>query len=300
MIRRGNGKNGGGRVWVGAVLALFAACAGCGGGRGPESRESEAVRPVPAVPEAAPVRPARDYRLVHVFVALCDNRNQGIVPVPAHLGNGQDPAGNLYWGAAYGVRTFFARSRDWEELPLAGAPRRPEILARALFRSRGSGPAVRVLAEAYDGAKMEAALADFLSAAAGRLGAEGRAGVRGEESVAAGGLSDLVSFVGHNGLMDRPLAELPKAGPGARPAAAVVLACKSQSYFAKPLEAAGCPALVVTTGLMSPEAYTLEAVVVGWAAGESPGQVRGRAADAYARYQKCGRAAAGKLFTGLP
>ncbi len=33
---------------------------------------------------------------IHVFVALCDNQNQGIVPVPASLGNGQDPKSNLY------------------------------------------------------------------------------------------------------------------------------------------------------------------------------------------------------------
>jgi hypothetical protein len=42
-------------------------------------------------------------RIVHVFVALADNQHQGIVPVPAALGNGRDPQRNLYWGAAYGV-----------------------------------------------------------------------------------------------------------------------------------------------------------------------------------------------------
>jgi hypothetical protein len=35
-------------------------------------------------------------RLIHVFVALADNVHQGIVPVPAALGNGDDPARNLY------------------------------------------------------------------------------------------------------------------------------------------------------------------------------------------------------------
>ncbi len=46
-------------------------------------------------------------RTVHVFVALADNQHQGIVPVPARLGNGDDPEHNLYWGSAYGVKTFF-------------------------------------------------------------------------------------------------------------------------------------------------------------------------------------------------
>jgi len=33
--------------------------------------------------------------VAHVIVALCDNESQGIVPVPARLGNGQDPGSNL-------------------------------------------------------------------------------------------------------------------------------------------------------------------------------------------------------------
>ena len=54
-------------------------------------------------------------RTVHVFVALADNQSQGIIPVPAKLGNGEDPEHNLYWGSAYGVRTFFARSEDFKK-----------------------------------------------------------------------------------------------------------------------------------------------------------------------------------------
>jgi len=43
-------------------------------------------------------------RVAHVIVALADNRFQGIVPVPAAIGNGDDPSRNLYWGAGYGLR----------------------------------------------------------------------------------------------------------------------------------------------------------------------------------------------------
>ena len=55
-------------------------------------------------------------RTVHVFVALADNAHQGIVPVPAPLGNGEDAAKNLYWGAAFGVRTYFRKTGEWKEL----------------------------------------------------------------------------------------------------------------------------------------------------------------------------------------
>lgn len=32
-----------------------------------------------------------EVRTIHVFVALCDNEHQGIVPVPEIFGNGDDP-----------------------------------------------------------------------------------------------------------------------------------------------------------------------------------------------------------------
>lgn len=50
--------------------------------------------------------------VIHVFVALADNVNQGIVPVSATVGNGDNAKTNLYWGAAFGIRTFFSRNRD--------------------------------------------------------------------------------------------------------------------------------------------------------------------------------------------
>jgi hypothetical protein len=45
--------------------------------------------------------------MIHVFVALADNASQGIVPVSARLGNGEDPEHNLYrWGSAFGVENL--------------------------------------------------------------------------------------------------------------------------------------------------------------------------------------------------
>ena len=41
--------------------------------------------------------------VIHAFVPLCDNENQGIVPVSKSLGDGLNLRTNLYWGALYGV-----------------------------------------------------------------------------------------------------------------------------------------------------------------------------------------------------
>jgi hypothetical protein len=82
-------------------------------------------------------------KLVHVLVALCDNQSQGIVPVPARIGNGDDPANNLYWGARFGVKTFFKRSVDWKLIEEARNPR-AGILERLIFNKKAKkSPAFR-------------------------------------------------------------------------------------------------------------------------------------------------------------
>ena len=104
-------------------------------------------------------------RSVHVFVALADNQSQGIIPVPAKLGNGEDPEHNLYWGSAYGVKTFFTRSADWERIACGEKPK-AEVLERCVFKHRGA--TVYLVADAYRGREIRQAILDFLSSACRR------------------------------------------------------------------------------------------------------------------------------------
>ena len=106
-------------------------------------------------------------RVVHVYVALCDNENQGIIKVNEELGNGQDPKWNLYWGAMYGVKTFFSRSPYWEKLDIQKTDRKI-ILDRLAFKLKDADTPLYVIAEAYDGAYMKSTLMDFFNAAAGK------------------------------------------------------------------------------------------------------------------------------------
>ena len=50
---------------------------------------------------------------IHIRIPLCDNDYQGVVPVPAKLGNGKDLRNNLYWGAKYGFKSYFKNYTDW-------------------------------------------------------------------------------------------------------------------------------------------------------------------------------------------
>jgi hypothetical protein len=233
-------------------------------------------------------------RVVHVFVALADNAHQGIVPVPAALGNGEDPARNLYWGAAFGVRTFFKESPEWHETFVFEQPNK-FVLERSIFQKRDSQ--VLLVADAYRGSEIKQALTDFLRAAAGIPDKEASSG-----GVVAGvvfqvpATADLVVYVGHDGLMDFPLT-VDFAGRSEPGRAAIILACASKSYFRDLLRASGASPLLWTTGLMAPEAYTLKAALDGWMQQESKEEIRKRAAAAYAKYQKCSDAAAMRLFS---
>jgi hypothetical protein len=130
-------------MWTGSVTGGLAALALCIGAH------SQAQNP--------------PTRTIHVFVALADNEHQGIVPVPARIGNGMDPEHNLYWGAAAGGKTFFTRSADCSLRQGVEKPK-PAILERCIFKHcRGD---VYLVADAYRGLEIRQAILDFFGAAA--------------------------------------------------------------------------------------------------------------------------------------
>ncbi len=232
-------------------------------------------------------------RTVHVFVALADNQSQGIVPVAAKLGNGEDPEHNLYWGSAYGVKTFFARSADWERITCGEKPK-AEILERCVFKYRAAN--VYLVADAYRGREIRQAILDFLASAAGDdPETVSVPAASGALKLPIRGGANLVAYIGHDGLMDFQLQQFPhKKNDTHRDA--VVLACASKQFFAEPVRASGAYPILWTTGLMAPEAYTLKSALDGWIAGENQEQIRDRAAGAYDKYQKCGFHAAHRLL----
>jgi hypothetical protein len=232
-------------------------------------------------------------RVVHVFVPLADNQHQGIVPVPAKLGDGKAPASNLYWGAAYGVKSYFRSGGEWELMADGSGPK-PEILERCVFKHRSHS--VYMVADAYEGSKIREAVTDFLSAAAG-LNAQKLdvKNAHGNVSLVVGGGADVATYVGHDAFMDFQVEQVQGEG-GAKPRMAIILACASKQFFEPYLRHTGAIPLLWTTGLLAPEAYVLRAALDGWIADEGGERVRERAARAYDKFQHCGLRAAQKLF----
>ena len=212
-------------------------------------------------------------------MSLVDNASQGIVPVPAKIGNGDDPRSNLYWGALYGVKTFLSKADGWRKLGCE-INLSDTILERCEFSWKGK---LTLTADAYRGSRIDQAMLDFMQHAA---------------TPSDDATDEMVVFIGHDGLMDeqyQPIAErFPKHARHDKQA--VVLACMSNMFFAKHLREAGSKPVVTTYGFMAPEAYVLDAIARGFANGASEEELRRSAGLAYAKYQHISANAGKSVF----
>lgn len=230
-------------------------------------------------------------KTIHTFVALCDNKNQGIVPVPEIIGNGQDPKNNLYWGCGYGVKSFFKlKTNDWNLVANLPTPD-TIILERILFKHATKN--VYLLADAYDGKYIKHCIEDFMQTLNGQF----KEKIYTEnDTIIFGENEELVAYIGHDGLMEFTI-DLDYVENSVNNREAIILACYSKSYFENEVRKSGAHPLLWTTHLMAPEAYTLKSAIDGWLINESDYQIEERAAQTYNNYQKCGIKGARNLFT---
>lgn len=270
------------KVFVVALVSLLWLC-GC--------TPAQQINPA-AQTETKPETIAKiknEARVIHVLVALCDNENQGIVPVSAALGNGEDPQKNLYWGAAFGVKTFFGKSANWTKVSEVDNPKE-NVLQRIVFKHKREN--VYLVADAYRGIKMKETIDDFFAAVSGQKLENIKTGA---STLQIAGSANLIAFIGHNGLMDFDLKTSPEKKDDEK-RDAVILACASRNYFAKYLKKTGANPLLWTSNLMAPEAYILHDALEGWINNETAQQIQIRAAAAYAKYQKIGQKSAQNLL----
>jgi len=223
-------------------------------------------------------------KVIRIFTALCDNEHQGIVKVPAKIGNGDKPQDNLYWGAMYGIKTWFSKSESWERL--ASYKVNDVILERLVFKRKGQK--VYMVADAYRGQNMKECLSDYFQSLAGEFKEDKKL----EKLRLSFKNNKLSVFVGHNGLMDFKLPEFKGKGN----IGAMSFCCKSRPFFRDRIKTSGSTAYLLTNGFMAPEAYSVSAAIDGWLLGNTPEAVARRAAAAYHKYQKCGHKGAYNLF----
>ncbi len=225
---------------------------------------------------------------IHIFVALCDNKYQGIVPVPGKIGNGQDPNNNLYWGCGYGIRTYFSRSKEWTLIKTQAL--NAVILERIVLKHKTKN--YYLIADAYDGKQIKRCTVDFLKSSCGEI--KDTIMIQ-NETIGIRGNAQLIAYIGHNGLMDFQLKPTLKNIDNKK-RDIIILACYSKAYFSPHLENANVNPLVWSTGLMAPEAYTIHDAISAYVKGESNETIRTAAAKAYSKYQKCSENAARNLL----
>lgn len=216
-----------------------------------------------------------DPKRVHVFVALADNEHQGIAKVPVKIGNGDDVDSNLYWGTTDGFKSVFGRSKAWklektEENPSA------EILERRSFRHTSKDCVL--VAEAWRGKNIHQCLEAFFASLRDRK-------------------SDLTAFIGHNGLMDGPVAVSPLDTTNTTDA--IILCCMSAGWFKQHLESLKVRPVLTTEQFMYPGSFLLRDALEVWLSGGPRSDIRMAAARAYAANQKISVKAAAGVFTKL-
>lgn len=217
-------------------------------------------------------------KTIGVFVALADNASQGIAPVPAAIGNGDDPEQNLYWGTEEGLKGLFDRSKQWRLVEKSDSPADPDVLRARTYRHERTGAILT--AKAYRGAAIKRCIQDF-------------------ESAIQAGTYDLVVFIGHNGLMDFALPNASAPGRPTKTPDCIVLCCKSEDYFKARIESAGGRPVLLTTQLMYPGAFILSAAAERWLDGKSRSAIREAAGIAYANNQKLSKKAGTGVFADL-
>lgn len=213
---------------------------------------------------------------VALFVALCDNATQGIIPVPAKIGDGNKPDDNLYWGCSDGFSGCFRASKRWK-LQRKEVPQDKRIFERVVYLDESGN--IELTAEAWRGSEIKACLTAF-------------------ESALVSGNHDLCAYIGHNVLMDGEVA--PSAVKAAKPCDAIVLCCMSESYFKTRLVAMGARPVLLTTQLMYPGSFLLRDSLPVWAKDRPLPEIRQAAGAAYALNQKIPKKAATGVFAVLP
>jgi hypothetical protein len=207
----------------------------------------------------------------------------------AKMGNGQNPDHNLYWGAGYGIKTHFKRSKEWEFLK---SEKLDSIKMKRIIFQHINKKDFFLIADAYNEKNIKDCTLDFFYSCSGSL--KDTLQINGN-TIGLYGNSKLVSYIGHNGLMDFKLSEsFENTDNQIRDC--VILTCYSKRFFGPHLESIKTFPLVWTTHLMAPEAYTLHDALTGYINSESTEKIRTCAVLAYSKYQKCSEKAARYLL----
>lgn len=233
-----------------------------------------------------------------VYVALCDNDSQGIVPVKnKKICKGDDAKNNLYWATSGGIWGH-AKQQHWKRISVEENPT-ADIAVRAVWKKRfvangmlreagvRGGFDVVLVGTAYRGERIRQTMVDYLKAV-NRDEAE-MLNLSDGTTVETGGKSHVVGWIGHDYFMDEP--DVPgliaaTRGAGTLDKGVFGLSCISDHYFRPAIERKNVHILALNTQLTFPSAYTVMGLLRGIAAGMDHKRLHKEAVRAFAEGQQ--------------
>tara|TARA_B100001750_G_scaffold241966_1_gene254530 strand:- start:429 stop:1190 length:762 start_codon:yes stop_codon:yes gene_type:complete len=229
-------------------------------------------------------------RTIHILVPLCNSEHDGMVSVSTGCDYNK-PETNLFWGAIYGIKTFFkADVNNWEhiqDIQYQGS----HILERSIFKHKKQN--VTLIADAYNGKMLDVALIDFY---------QSLDGTKKENfllldwdfeiDVDIYGSSDLIIFVGQHKDIEYQFNSKTKSD-----IETMILTCFSQLNFCDAVSNTSAIPLLLTTNAIAPEAYSIKGALDVWINNRDSKEILDEASMQYNNYQNCGIKAAKSLFT---
>lgn len=235
--------------------------------------------------------------VVHIFVPLCDNEHQGIVPTTASLGNGFSLRTNLYWATTNGMKRYFKEKKEWKFLQsIKNIYQDSVVLERVIFkRTYPNQAVVYLVADAYRGDKMLETLNHFSRAMSNNY--TKKITLSDNTTIDIHGGADLVVFNGHNGLLDFAK-DVPKKFYNTTNSQKdmVAIACFANEYFEwEALRAQAYP-LVRAKSTLHPGAFVVSAIIDDWVMLKSIEEMRLSAGKAYCEIHNCSAKTSKNLF----
>ena len=231
-----------------------------------------------------------------IYVALCDNDSQGIVPVKnRRICRGDDPEKNLYWATAGGLAATLKQAK-WQRVSIAysgegdlavKAVWRKSFVPGGALRARGVRAPfdVFVLGRGYRGDRIRKAMMDYLDAVNrdGEIVEEA-----GGSRLEAGGASHVVGYIGHDYFYDvddwAPLLAA-RNGDSVLQKGTFALSCTGHVYIRPAIQRKNAHIFILNRTLGFPGAWTAEAVLAALAEGKSMKEIHHSGAQAFAAGQ---------------
>ncbi|MBN2531073.1 MAG: hypothetical protein JXR76_32105 [Deltaproteobacteria bacterium] len=254
--------------------------------------------------------------VVTVYVALCDNDSQGIIPVKNRaICNGDDPLKNIYW-KGNGIAGYL-KAHQWHKVQsrqdVSNTVVIEEVWSKTQFASTALQKmgfprqfSVSIIAKAYRGNRIGDAMKDYLDAV--NNDSPQTIALSDGRLLQGGGQSHLVGYIGHNYMMDVSegtstwwmLKHTWSKGTSTTPKGTFALACESNAYIRPFVSRQNIYILMMNKFLTYPSAWTVGGIIDGLATGGDGNSIFKHGVRQFAKGQQCGLCWAKKAFSFGP